>query len=61
VTDVSRGPAAFDPSKAELYRKLLEQFYEDSVGRYGLDHEQVRMLSRLLSKDGSAGPDSASS
>jgi hypothetical protein len=61
VTDVVRGPAAFDPGKAELYRKLLEQFYEDSVSRYGTDHEQVRMLSRLLTPDDSAGPDSASS
>jgi hypothetical protein len=61
VTDVVRGPAAFDPGKAELYRKLLEQFYEDSVGRYGKDHEQVRLLSRLLTPDAPAGPDSKAS
>jgi hypothetical protein len=36
------------PSKLELRRLLLEQFYEDSVGRHGSDHEQVRILSRLL-------------
>jgi hypothetical protein len=61
VTDVVRRPAAFDPNKAELYRKLLEQFYEDSVGRYGLDHDQVRLLSRLLTRDGPAKSDSANS
>jgi hypothetical protein len=55
VIDDLQGQAAFDPSKAEQYRRLLEQFYEDSVSRYGLDHEQVRLLSRLLSRADSAG------
>jgi len=36
------------PNKRELYRQLIEQFYEVSVDRYGIDREQARMLSRLL-------------
>jgi hypothetical protein len=55
VIDDLQGQAAFDPSKAEQYRQLLEQFYEDSVSRYGLEHEQVRLLSRLLTRADSAG------
>jgi hypothetical protein len=27
---------------------MIEQFYEDSVCRYGTDSDQARMLSRLL-------------
>jgi hypothetical protein len=55
VIDDLQGQAAFDPGKAEQYRQLLEQFYEDSVSRYGLEHEQVRLLSRLLTRADSAG------
>jgi hypothetical protein len=45
---VVQGQAAFDPSKVELCRQLLQQFHEDSVGRYGLDHKLVRLFSQLL-------------
>jgi hypothetical protein len=38
----------FTPGKEELHRLLIEQFYEDSVRRYGADSEQARILSRLL-------------
>ena len=48
MIDVVQGQTGFDPSKAELCRQLLEQFYEDSMGRYGPDHELVRLLSQLL-------------
>jgi hypothetical protein len=54
VIDDLEGQAAFDPRKAEQYRQLLEQFWEDSVSRYGLDNEQVRFLSQLLTKADSA-------
>jgi hypothetical protein len=43
------------PGQAELQRQLLEQFYEDSMGRHGVDSEQVRGLSRLLIPIDSAG------
>jgi hypothetical protein len=39
------------PNENELYRELIEQFYERSVDRYGIDSAQVRMLSQLLSAD----------
>src|SRR5271170_5895202 len=32
----------------ELDRLLIEQFYDDSVGRYGTDSEQARMLWQVL-------------
>jgi hypothetical protein len=48
MIDGVRGQAAFDPNKVEPCRQLLEQFYEDSMGRYGPDHELVRLLSQLL-------------
>jgi hypothetical protein len=36
------------PSQAELRRQLLEQFYEDSMSRYGIDSDQFRTLSRQV-------------
>lgn len=42
------GKPPLTPGKLELRRLLLEQFYEDSVDRHGLDDGQVRILSRLL-------------
>jgi hypothetical protein len=52
MTDDRRAPGnatlPSTPNKLELRRLLLEQFYEDSVDRHGFDHEQVRILSRLL-------------
>jgi hypothetical protein len=42
------GKLSFTHGKAELHRQLREQFYENSVGRYDIDSEQVRVLSRLL-------------
>lgn len=31
----------------ELGRRLIEQFYQQSVERYGVDSEQAQMLSQL--------------
>jgi hypothetical protein len=53
---VPQGKPSLTHGRAELHWQLLEQFYEDSVGRYGIDSEQVRELSRLLSPADSAGP-----
>jgi hypothetical protein len=36
------------PAKQELGRLLIEQFYQDSVARYGSNSEQARALSWLL-------------
>ena len=44
------------PAKEELNRLLIEQFYQDSVARYGPDSEQTRALSRLLSPVDSKAP-----
>jgi hypothetical protein len=53
---VPRGELFLTPGEAELHRQLLEQFYKDSAGRYGIDSEQARGLSRLLVPADSAGP-----
>jgi hypothetical protein len=37
-----------NPREKELNRFLLEEFYNDSVARYGTDSEQARALSRVL-------------
>ncbi len=29
---------------ADVYRELIQQFYESSIQRYGADSEQTRML-----------------
>jgi hypothetical protein len=48
-------PAEHDLSLAsnesELYRQLIEQFYEGSVARYGVDSVQARILSSRLTAD----------
>jgi hypothetical protein len=36
------------PREKELNRLLIEEFYNDSVARYGTDSEQARVLSRVL-------------
>jgi len=35
-------------SHEQLGRQLIEQFYEDSSGRYGSSSEQARMFAALL-------------
>jgi len=35
---------SFTPGGEELHRLLIEQFYEDSVRRYGTDSEQAHAL-----------------
>lgn len=37
------------PGKEELNSLLVMQFFEDSVRRYGINSEQARRLSKLLS------------
>jgi hypothetical protein len=41
----------------ELHRLLIEDFYQDSVGRYGKDSDQACMLARWLNPGG-GGPKS---
>jgi hypothetical protein len=33
----------------DVYRKLIEQFYESSIRRYGIDSDQTRMFRLHLS------------
>ena len=42
---------ALSPSPAEqdLHRQLIEQFYNNSIERYGLDSEQTRLFAQHLS------------
>jgi hypothetical protein len=42
----SQGDQSPKPTEEELL--LIEQFYKDSVVRYGSDSEQARAFSRLL-------------
>jgi hypothetical protein len=37
-----------EPGKKGLNRLLIEQFYQDSIARYGTASEQARALSRHL-------------
>ena len=32
------------PFNADVYRQLIQQFYECSIQQYGIDSEQTRML-----------------
>jgi hypothetical protein len=45
---LGRGDQSPEPNKEELKRLLIEQFYEDSVERYGIDSGQARALWRFL-------------
>ena len=47
----SKDDLSFTPGEKELCRQLFEQLYANSVDRYGVDSEQARMLSQLLSAD----------
>jgi hypothetical protein len=52
MTGDTSGPDQDDrsrnPTEEDLNRLLLEEFYEDSVARYGPDSAQARLLLRLL-------------
>lgn len=37
------------PVEREVHRQLIEQFYESSIERYGIDSEQTRMFALHLS------------
>src|SRR5690242_16369788 len=47
-TNQTTGETPSTPSEKELYRELIEQFYEGSVDRYGVGSEQARTFSQLL-------------
>ena len=50
---------ATDPSPApedqHLHRQLIQQFYENSIERYGPDSEQTQMFAQHLSAYADAG------
>jgi hypothetical protein len=46
--DTSHCDRSSKPTEEELSRLLIEEFYKDSVARYGSDSEQALALSRLL-------------
>lgn len=37
------------PEENDLHRQLIQQFYENSVERYGPDHEQTLLFAQHLS------------
>jgi hypothetical protein len=54
VADKDELPLSLDPE--EQHRQLIEQFYKDSVLRYGIDSEQARLLLQTLRSADTAGP-----
>lgn len=41
--------APFSPRELDLHRQLIEQFYKNSIERYGIDSEQTRIFAQHLS------------
>lgn len=37
------------PEEQDLHRQLIQQFYENSIERYGPDSEQAQMFAQHLS------------
>ena len=37
------------PEEHDLHRQLVQQFYENSIERYGTDHEQTQLFAEHLS------------
>jgi hypothetical protein len=48
VTALGKDDRALRMGKEESTRLLIEEFYKDSVGRYGAESEQARTLSQIL-------------
>jgi hypothetical protein len=46
----SKNEVSLTASREQLDRQLIEQFYEDSLERYGSSSEQARMFSVLLAE-----------
>ena len=42
------------PEEHDLHRQLIQQFYENSIERYGPDSEQTQMFAQHLSAYGPA-------
>jgi hypothetical protein len=38
------------PVDKDVYRQLIQQFYESSVKRYGIDSEQTQMFQRHITE-----------
>ena len=45
----------FSPGEQDLHRQLIEQFYKNSIDRYGVDSEQSRIFAQQLSAYSGAG------
>ena len=45
---LGQGDRSPERAQEELSRLLIEEFYKDSVARYGIDSEQARALWSLL-------------
>lgn len=42
-------PPSPAPEEQDLHRQLIQQFYENSIERYGPDSEQTQMFAQHLS------------
>jgi hypothetical protein len=49
-TSTSEPTTSFSsPTEQDLHRQLIQQFYENSLERYGVDSEQTRIFAQHLS------------
>ena len=49
MTSLPDTTASSSPIEQDLHRQLIEQFYNNSIERYGLDSEQTRLFAQHLS------------
>ena len=53
ILDSTAPPPA--PEEQDLHRQLIQQFYENSIERYGPESEQTQMFAEHLSAYAGAG------
>ena len=46
--NIPNPPSLSVPEEKDLHRQLIQQFYENSLERYGIDSEQSRMFAQHL-------------
>jgi len=39
----------YSPAEQDVHRQLIEQFYKNSIERYGIDSDQTRIIAQHLS------------
>ena len=52
MTNTNSNARPPDPEEQDLHRQLIQQFYENSIERYGPHSEQTQMFAQHLSAYG---------